>query len=237
MVKTLSLNNIDEVMVFLSYNRLRWIPDELFSIKGLEHLNLQNNLLGYIPQNIKNAKDYLNTLILGNYERYQGLRALKGVASCRKSGNRLKAFPPAILQLTNLQKLDIKSVGLEECPDDELYKTLLKLVSLDVSCNNLPIIPKSIFENRNVEVISYDNPGHSLTLGVKTLHKMDLFWNALARQHHNAMAFIGAHPGAFALITTIILPISFLGAFYLEYGSHHGYLEYGSDGLWIIKKI
>ncbi len=35
MVETLSLSNIDEVMISLSYNRLRWIPDELFSNKKL----------------------------------------------------------------------------------------------------------------------------------------------------------------------------------------------------------
>ncbi len=198
-----SLGAQDEVGLSISYNQLRWVPDELFSIKKLTYLDLQNNLLLYIPNIIECLKDHLTVLNLGNYEKLFRLGPPK---SCRTSGNKFEKIPPAILKLSNLQRLDIKSVGLENFPDDEIYKALPSLVAVNVSHNNLPVIPASAFEDRNIVVISRDNPGSSY---LSTLSdKIEIF------QHHfytKPRSFMAHHPFiALSSIATmaVAMPIS-----------------------------
>lgn len=90
-----------------------------------------------------------------------------------------KTIPPVIFKLVNLQELTIKSVELEECADDKIYEALPKLSSLDVSHNNLKVIPRSTFNGRNIDVISFDNPAYGLiTLNSDTLgYRWDRCWS------------------------------------------------------------
>lgn len=220
--KSLFLCHTDDIGLFLSHNQLRWIPDELFSIEKLKYLNVMNNLLGYIPKTIERAKDHFRILLLGNYERSYAL----SVDSCRTFGNKFRKIPPAILKLSNLYELGINSVNLEKFPDDKIYGALPNLVYLNVSHNNLPIIPKSIFNSRNIAVFSIDNPGspHALTL----LDKVGLYNGAFIKK-------CILKPGNFFLRNPFVaLPAIIIFAYSTFFGAM--YLEHGSDVFSIFRK-
>lgn len=158
------------INIYLGDNQLRWIPSELFSIKKINRLNFMNNLLCYLPHKMEHVKDHLTCLELGNWEpRFGEASLLNNGSGRRTSGNTFKTIPLVILKLSKLERLNMKSVELEEFSNDKIYEALPKLSYIDVSHNNLPIIPQSTFKGRNIDVISLDNPAYGfITLDRKT---------------------------------------------------------------------
>jgi len=161
--KLSSFNQRDVFEVDLSCNQLRWIPDELFSIKRIEILQLYENLLCYLPKNIERLKDHLECLSLTTF-RPHGLIAdlFPNIAKRWKPGNTFKTIPPVVFKLRNLRHLSMSNVGLEELPPEEiLFKDLPKLQEFDVSDNNLQVVCKPSAQYSHVRMLSNGNPGTS----------------------------------------------------------------------------
>jgi hypothetical protein len=147
-------HHIDGIVLDLSYNHLRWIPDEAFFPK-LQILKLSNNQLCYLPSKIECVKEHLCTLEIGNYEPFNPLFTARH--SRRTTGNIFRKFPPVIFEFSKLTDLGLNSVQLDEFCQAEVFKALPALNYLNVANNNLSIIPISGPERR-IAIDSYGNP-------------------------------------------------------------------------------
>jgi hypothetical protein len=164
--KLFSFNQRDAFEIDFCCNRLRWIPDELFSIGRIETLNLTENLLCYLSKKIECLKDHLVCLHLNTLQSH-GLIAdlFPNVARRWKSGNMFKTIPPVVFKLKNLRGLSMSNVGLEELPLEEIFfKELPKLQEFDVSQNNLQVVFKPSSQYSYVRMESYGNPGNNLPI-------------------------------------------------------------------------
>ena len=211
-------DNINDVVLDLSYNCLRWLPDELFSIKEITLLNLMNNLLCYLPEAIENTRDHLTSLQLGNYDSFNPL--LTNRHSRRTSGNIFKMVPLAIFKLNKLTDLDMKSVQLGEFPESELYEALPMLSALNVAHNDLSSVPESNFQDRHLIVISHDNPGSPpITLYQRIGDRCFDIGARYVNLPSTAMNFFSRHPVGCVFGFIALWPTVFIGTLYLEHGS------------------
>jgi hypothetical protein len=145
-----------EVVVNLSRNHLRWIPEQLFPLPKVTSLTLSNNLLCYLPKSLEDMKDHLTVLNIGNFEPYYPLFTNR---YCRRTvGNSFRKIPSSIFKLTQLISLDVSSVELEEFSESEIYQAIPTLQQVDVIHNNLANIPEDQWPV-GVTVDSYGNPG------------------------------------------------------------------------------
>lgn len=125
------LKNLEEL--FLDACRIREVPAEIFNLPALSMLSLQNN------QKIKIAelKGVSNLKILG----------LGSMNSMEMSD--LNEFPPAILNLKNLEKLSITSTQISCIPEE--IGNLSNLSYLNLSLNNIRTLPESISNLKNLK--------------------------------------------------------------------------------------
>lgn len=146
-------------MLKLPCNSLRILPEELFSCR-LTFLDLRNNLLAYIPRLPDSSPQNLKCLSLGNFKSLGDRCACCDGIGRRTTGNSFKTVPSAVLQFKQLKLLDLRSVGLGEFFEEEIYTALPNLASADLSHNNLLKKPNANFNNRQILIINHDNPDH-----------------------------------------------------------------------------
>ena len=105
------------------------LPEALGSLKKLETLNLENNALASLPDSCVNIK----TLRTVNLSR-----------------NKLKSFPLFLCQLTQLNFTDLSGNLIEELPEGI---EVLNAVELNVSNNNISVLPASLAKCKRLKVL------------------------------------------------------------------------------------
>ena len=121
-----TLNNLKHLD--LSKNQLTSIPDSIIQITKLKSLNLKENQLTSIPDSISKLT-HLNLLNLRD--------------------NQLTSIPDSISKLTHLNLLNLKENQLTSIPDS--ISKLIHLNLLDLSENQLTSIPDSISKLTNLK--------------------------------------------------------------------------------------
>ncbi|OLS25335.1 MAG: Internalin-A precursor [Candidatus Heimdallarchaeota archaeon LC_3] len=95
--------------IYFSYNKLKTLPGELFTLSELAILDLSNNRLKSLPDNLDNLTS-LRRLLLSN--------------------NDLKSLPENVYKLKNLQKLDLSNNKLNTLPETVLNLKNLKYLNI-----------------------------------------------------------------------------------------------------------
>lgn len=113
----------------LSREKLKEVPEVIFTFKNLKTLDLSKNKLSSIPIGIANLTK-LKTLKLNK--------------------NKFSVFPLTICQLTQLKRLEINQNSLVEIPPQ--IKNLQELVYLDMWSNELDVFPDELSELKKLKV-------------------------------------------------------------------------------------
>lgn len=127
----------------LSNCGLKFLPESIGSLKGLETLWLRDNNIKYLPDSISQLTS-LNDLFLYNnkIEKLpESIVNLTKLESLSLSHNLLKNLPEKIGNLKELKKLFLLDNRLKELPESIGY--LNSLESLDIKENNLLSLPES----------------------------------------------------------------------------------------------
>ena len=159
---TLQFGKIEETLnnLSLAFNNLTKIPEEIFKLKNLQHLNLSNNLLFKVD-------DKLDTLAL---------------QTLNLSNNYLSEFPKIGELSAKWTSLDVSYNKISSIPMD-IHK-LYRLITFNCSHNHLTELPKSIVEVLGIQHFNFSNnfishlrdiPFHLLS----SLETLDLSYNLL----------------------------------------------------------
>ncbi|MCP5045677.1 MAG: TIR domain-containing protein [bacterium] len=139
--------------LYLRHCDLIQIPDEVFKLKHLQHLDLRNNRLVYLPGEIARLKN-LQGLYLNNNrlkELPDEITGLKKLQVLKVDENRLKRLPENISQLKKLRYLYFRDNHLRTLPA-ELFR-LEQLKVLYLSNNRLEALPEDISRLNLLEVL------------------------------------------------------------------------------------
>jgi Leucine-rich repeat (LRR) protein/GTPase SAR1 family protein len=139
--------------LYLSHCNLTTIPEEVFELEHLQHLDLKNNRLVYLPRDVSRLKE-LKGLYL-NHNRLKELpdeiTSLPHTQVLKLDGNRLKKLPESIDRLKELRYLYAGDNHLRELPP-ELFQ-LRRLKVLNLSNNRLETLPTEIQGLNRLEVL------------------------------------------------------------------------------------
>ena len=143
-------------MLLLGHNCLSDLPESLAGLRKLTYLNLGSNRLTRIPQALRNCWQ-LNSLDLSNNFLREGEtfpREWAGICSLFLQGCRMGKISESIAELTSLVALVLKNNGLTTLPD---MKSMVNLVSLDISKNSLTEIPVNIRKLKNLRRLDVES--------------------------------------------------------------------------------
>jgi len=194
----------------LEKSKLSSIPSNLFSIDNLEIVNLNDNAIKHIPEEAippfggdEEKKSDVSPSKKGRKQKgkYKGIKVLRmnnnrlsvlplsfinlqNVQTLQIEGNHFEFFPSIIFQLPRLKEVSMKKnrIQIIECSLD-LVEGVKKLTSMDLSYNQLMVLPDEFCHLRSLEVcnLEYNQLG---TLpaewkGMKALHIINLKGNRL----------------------------------------------------------
>lgn len=148
---------IGSTALYLSHCNLTSIPEEVFTLEHLQHLDLRNNRLIFLPREIALLKElkglYLNCNRLR--ELPEEVAAPPKIQVLKLDGNRLRQIPDSISNLKDLRFLYAGDNHLRELPP-ELFE-LQHLKVLNLSNNRLETLPNEIKELKRLEVLDFTN--------------------------------------------------------------------------------
>ena len=139
------------VILFITRNRLMYLPDNIGDVKRLLRITLTSNRLKAIPKSIGRLRDLVDldakhnniTTLPDSIGNAKLLRALY------LGHNKLSRLPSTISKLHNLEELFLRNNYLESLPDD--IGNLQFLEELVLSNNRLKVLPESIKELMHLE--------------------------------------------------------------------------------------
>ncbi|GMF50130.1 unnamed protein product [Phytophthora fragariaefolia] len=135
----------------LAANRLSELPPQLNALKSLKTLKVPNNALVELPD--LSGLDALTTLVLDGNVLEDIPNALPpNLTKLSLKGNRLRAVPRSVLQLTQLQELDLGDNCLEALPSN--LGELQELQELNVDGNKLTELPAALARCGKLKVLS-----------------------------------------------------------------------------------
>ncbi len=148
-----SFRKLEEI--YLSDNKLKSLPSELFTLSGLKMLDISRNFyLKKIPSDISKLTN-LEFLKFGfneelNYaETFQNISGLQKLANVDIMGNQLVKLPPEIGKLSQIKSLNLANNRLSALPKE--IGQLAHLESLDLSQNQLDNLPMEIKNLKNLK--------------------------------------------------------------------------------------
>jgi len=159
--------------VELGANKIEEIPGWLMRMPRLEKLGLDNNLLGSLPE---------------------GLFEITGLKGLEIGGNPLDRFPEDIAKLEALEDLGLNKLQMDRLPDClsrltrltnlSLYDNALttlpdwlsrwgELRTLNLSSNSLGLIPRAVYDLKNLELLQmYNTKLRGISGGIGTLGEL-----------------------------------------------------------------
>jgi internalin A len=150
-IKEVKEKNLTDL--YLSHCDLIRIPEEVFELEHLQHLDLRNNRIVFIPKEIAKLKK-LKGLYLNNNklkELPDEITDLKNLQVLKVEGNRLKRLPNEIANLKNLHYLYLSNNRLRTLPDG-LFQ-LISLKVLHIKNNLLEALPQDISRLNRLEIL------------------------------------------------------------------------------------
>ncbi|MCB0652235.1 MAG: leucine-rich repeat domain-containing protein [Saprospiraceae bacterium] len=140
--------------LFLYWGRLDEIPDMIFRMPNLVHLNLEGNRITELPCALKDCVK-LKKLELGTnkIESAESLQFLPpNLKKLDLNNNKIGEIPPAITQLKHLEELCLIGSGISKIPGH--IKKLKALKKLELFDNDIKIIPVAIGKLTNLRELS-----------------------------------------------------------------------------------
>ncbi len=138
--------------LYLSHCNLTQIPDSVFALEHLHHLDLKGNRLVFLPR---------------------GISRLKNLKGLYLNQNKLKEIPDELCQLTQLQVLKLDGNRLKRLPEE--ISKLEKLTFLYLSDNQLKMLPAELFKLRQLKVLyASDNRIETLPKDIYHLNKLEV---------------------------------------------------------------
>lgn len=149
--------NSKATALYLSHCNLTAVPEMVFTLEHLQHLDLRNNRLVFIPREIAQLKE-----LKGLYLNHNRLRELPEEISTpskiqvlKLDGNRLRQLPLSISNLKELRFLYAGDNHIRELPPGLFELQWLKVLNL--SNNRLETLPDGIKELKRLEVLDLTN--------------------------------------------------------------------------------
>jgi len=115
-----SIGKLTELEILhLQGNKIKTLPEELFELKKLKHLDLDYNKIEEIPSNINELTELNNLNLQGNKIKTlpEELFELKLLKELNLSGNEIKEISSSIGNLTELERLYLSDNYITELPD------------------------------------------------------------------------------------------------------------------------
>jgi internalin A len=133
-----------------SSQRLTRIPTEVFELKQLQVLSLENNHLTSVPDAIAQLPNLTMLDLRHNYIANvpAAIAQLRNLTSVDLGDNQLAAVPDAIAQVPNLRTLDLSANQLTVVPDT--IAQLQNLTQLNLGGNQLVTLPDALAQLRNL---------------------------------------------------------------------------------------
>ncbi|GFU46208.1 leucine-rich repeat-containing protein 58 [Trichonephila clavipes] len=161
--------------LFLQHNRLDFIPENLYKLRNLKHVDLSNNFLTEINEAIFELKQLsilvVRNNLLGDLSLPKKLSTLEQLQELNLSGNLFRTIPPEIVDVPNLKSLHMGGNQLEELPRD-IWK-LQKLEVLYLGGNRLRDIPAEMGRlHRLRSLILCENQLQSLPSSISCLRRL-----------------------------------------------------------------
>jgi len=140
----------------LSLTLFNRVPQSVFKLKKLEHLDLSYNFLKKLPYQIVNLRE-LKTLNLAaneinSFPLVLRLCNFKNILELNLSNNNIKKIPNWISELTYLKKLDLSNNYIKSFPYS-IFR-LKSLESLNISYNRIDNIPDELYEIESLRKIT-----------------------------------------------------------------------------------
>jgi Leucine-rich repeat (LRR) protein len=143
--------------LYLSHCNLIQVPEEVFELDHLHHLDLRHNRLVYLPKELSKLS-HLKGLYLNNNrlkELPDELTGLEKLQVLKVEGNRLKRLPEEISRLKNLRYLYLSGNHLRALPAGLFHLQRLKVFT--ASNNRLEALPEDIGRLDHLEVLDLNN--------------------------------------------------------------------------------
>lgn len=137
---------LDTTKMILSSNSLRAIPFPVVLLENLQSLDLSYNCLTTysVEQAFSTARRYENSI-------------LRHLRTLNLSHNNLTSIPAYLNQFLDLQDLDIANNKIQQSEQAEESLAILTLRRIDISCNRLEDIPRSLLILPRLEELYLDN--------------------------------------------------------------------------------
>eukprot|EP01052_Picozoa_sp_SAG31_P044878 SAG31_NODE_7987_length_1546_cov_8.453495_1_plen_454_part_01 len=160
--------------------QLHELPEILYKLKKLKHLDLGNNKFSYLPKALFNL-DKLEVLVLDSNRLIaipSEIGRLKKLVRLSARENYLEELDPALCKLPRLQKLDVGRNHLGSLPT-EIGALARSLVDLRIDGNRIESLPDSLCELKGLAKLeAQHNQIERLPLNIH--HMKDLLWLGLA---------------------------------------------------------
>ncbi len=155
--------NPKEVSLDLSGLELSWLPESLYRLTHLKHLEIFGNRLRHLPAELGQLTKLQYLDVSGNQLTTlpESVGQLKQLREFEGSSNKLEALPESLGQLTRLRTLDLSGNWLGGLP--ESVSRLKRLEYFDVSDNRLSKLPEKL---GNLAQLQYLNVGFNPLLRV-----------------------------------------------------------------------
>jgi Leucine-rich repeat (LRR) protein len=127
-----SQDSLNVIKLILKREKLKAIPDDIWSMKNLEYLDLSKNKIDSIPPQIKNLKN-LQVLILSRnkiHELPDEFYQLKNLRILRIGSNEISYLSKQVRNFTKLEVLDLWNTNIGELPFELSKLKNLKLLDL-----------------------------------------------------------------------------------------------------------
>uniref|UniRef100_A0A4W5P7H9 Leucine-rich repeat protein SHOC-2 n=1 Tax=Hucho hucho TaxID=62062 RepID=A0A4W5P7H9_9TELE len=172
-----ALTVLDVDYTLSNHNKLKELPEEVWSLKNLTCLQLQQNLLEHLPEGVGLLTN-LDDIDLSNNQLTavpDSLGNLNHLVKLNLSHNKLKSLPSGISVMKNLRLLDCTHNQLESIPP--VLSQMASLEQLYLRHNKLrflPELPSSRLKelhvgNNQIEVLEAEHLKHLSTLSVLEL--------------------------------------------------------------------
>ncbi len=145
------------VLLDLSDNKLRSVPDDIFNLPALQELYLNDNYIAHIPESIGNLGATLVRLHLHDNKLSTLPKSLANLGLLQHlciDNNQFTTVPDVIQHLRALQELDADDNKITMVPD--WIGNLVNLLELDLSNNRISQLPQSMHNLRNLQQLYLD---------------------------------------------------------------------------------